>query len=229
MSQRVPLLALLIVGLAVLATAAQQPDRRFGRRGGRGGGGRFSGENSIVRLVEMRDVQRELQLNEDQQQLIYNLLSDRRDQISRAVQAVAADITPIRPDESIQRAMRRQVEQQARSISGKAEQIVAVILDAQQMERLQQIRLQQEGVRALDRQDFRIQLELSPAQIKKIRELRQAPGSSDNGRLSREVPPEVLAVLSPQQQQLWEQLKGPEFRFQRRGRFGRRGRPALDK
>jgi hypothetical protein len=103
------------------------------------------------------------------------------------------------------------------------------ILNARQFARFEQLSLQLQGPRALARPDLAQKLNLSEAQVQKIRELGQPQGRPNFGggggrqgfdpaefeRLRKEQDGRILAVLSPEQRQQWTALLGPEFKFER--------------
>ena len=118
-------------------------------------------------------------------------------------------------------------------IDQQGDELVAIILDPPQVERLSQLRLQREGLRALDRPEFVKSLGLSDAQLEKLRKIRApGPGSQPNENLSDEqrraarekLEAEVLAVITKEQQDNWMKMKGQAFRFpERLSQFDGRG------
>lgn len=114
------------------------------------------------------------------------------------------------------------------------------ILDAKQMERLEQLDLQMAGVFAFNRPDVGEKLGLSETQREKIRDiLREArppmpprpepgqpgtpppPPPRDPQAMSKEFEPKVLAVLTETQKGKWKAMQGKKFEFKRRERAPR--------
>lgn len=126
---------------------------------------------------------------------------------------------------------------------------LADILLPHQVERLTQIFVQVAGVEALRDEDIAKELEMSDAQSAKVAEVRRANqeamgeqmrelfggggGDRDAARAKMEEirkanDAKVLAVLSPQQQKKFEEMKGKPFKMPEgagRGGFGGRGGP----
>ena len=93
------------------------------------------------------------------------------------------------------------------------------ILDAKQLDRLNQLRLQREGVQALHRDDIAKTLKLTEAQRQKLRD--QPPSFPfAPPDVLQQAKSEALAVLTKEQQEKWTELRGKEFAFPESGPGG---------
>ncbi len=218
MLQRAMVLSILGVLLAAASGLAQPPGRwrgpgSFGRRG--------MTPDSLTFLTGIPEVQKELELSTEQQELLQALQADFRDQWFGLGRGGDSDEAR---------------EQLREKIRKSGDELVTTVLEEKQMQRLRQIRLQREGVRALVRTEIVQAIEISDAQLAQIREITDSDsrgeanrqGNNPSGREPRTDPenPEdqVLALLTDRQKAKWEELKGPEFAFpERRSRSGRRG------
>lgn len=216
-------LGLMIVLVTSMAADAQQ------RRGRRGSSGRaFGSSNSLASIVGMPEIQQELELSDDQKKLLEALLADLRDQ-GRGVLRGGFGVPrggadgPLRPE---------QFRERLESMNQRGEQLVMVVLEPKQSIRLKELRIQREGVRALDRSEVSKTLELTKEQLEEIRRIRSeastAPGRAGERPTAppsrdtlRKLETDIMAVLSDEQKNQWEQLKGEPFRFPER--FSGRG------
>lgn len=218
---------LIVVLLVAAAAEGQQPRRPRGRGPFRRPGRR----DGLAFLVAVPEIQEELGVTPEQQQLLDALQEDLRAQ-RRGLFRRGFD-RPRGGRDGRQRSADNRGRVQ--SLNKQIEKLVAIVLECDQMERLHQLRLRQEGLRALDRPEFVEILGLSEAQLEEIRELRDAERSARNDpereRLSYEkrarreekLEMKVGAVLTKEQKQRWKILKGNEFNFpDRLARFGGR-------
>src|SRR5262249_41714374 len=128
----------------------------------------------------------------------------------------------------------------------KSDEKLGAILDARQLARLNEIRLQREGILALGRPDVAKSLGLTAEQAEKLRGLQPRgfggpgfggppgfgpPGGFGPPEERQRLESEALSVLTKDQQQKWTEMKGKEFAFAQGpggfgpGGFGGRGGP----
>jgi hypothetical protein len=181
----------------------------------------------------MREVLDELKLGEQQRTRAAEVLESLREETRSAFASV--DFRELGRDERQQRfaEAREKVEQ----ATEKADLQIAKILNQQQTKRLDQLRLQREGLDALERPEVAKQLGLDEQQLTKIRNIREAqgpgrfggpgPGGGDRGNFSERtrqrrenIDSDILAVLTDQQRAAWAEMQGEQFQFPRRGGFG---------
>jgi len=242
------LAAMAVVCFATLAEAQpgrRQPGGRPGQggpmmmRGGFGGGG-------LLGLVRIEPIQKEIELLDDQKAQIDKLAEQMRPQRGEGEQR--PDFRNM-SDEERQKffaEMRKRFEERAKT----ANEELKKILLPHQVKRVEQIGLQFRGTRALTDPEIAEKLKLTDAQQKKIeetmaanresmmtkvRELFQGGGDREKAReqlrkLREEADAKVLAVLTSEQKEQFEALKGepfemPEggFGFRRGGSRGREG------
>jgi hypothetical protein len=205
---------------------------------------------SSAMLLGMPEVQKELGLSDKQKDQVEGLLEESRD----AMQSVFGDFDfqefqELSPEERDKRLAENTRKMEAANLA--TEKKVADVLDAKQVERLDQLRLQREGVGALGRPDVARQLGLSDEQQAKIREIQESarprgpggfggfggPDQSDEDRREmfermraqrEKADADILAVLNEEQKTKWAEMKGDEFEFPRpafggMGGFGRGG------
>ncbi|MBS0201772.1 MAG: CotH kinase family protein [Planctomycetes bacterium] len=110
-------------------------------------------------------------------------------------------------------------------VTRQADEKLARILDAKQLDRLNQLRLQREGVQALNRDDLARKLGLSEEQREKLRNQPPeafAPFAPPDVRQQAQA--DALAVLTDAQRNRFTELQGKEFKFPEQG-FGPPGGP----
>lgn len=208
----VPWLAIALLSAAVTPpTRGQEPRQEpaapeappdNGRRGPFGfmpfGGG-------LATLAGVPEIQKELEVSDEQQELLEKLLADLGDQRRAMFRRGPPG------DERTAGEMRKRFEKQVE----RGDELLSLLLEPPQVQRLEELRLQREGARALDRDPIAKQLELTEEQRAKVRELRERR----DGALDREAP----ALLTEEQLTRWEKMKGKPFEFPRSmPRFGRR-------
>jgi len=207
-------LAAAIVAMAVSPALAQQRQRQPGR----GFGGGFGG--GTVYLLTQKSVQDELKLSEEQVKQVKELQEKQR-----------AD----RPNfqggdrEEIQKKMaeRRKAENEA----------VAKILKPEQLKRVKQIGLQQQGARALNNEEVAKALKITDEQKGKIREIQMKAfeemrdvGRGEEARtkiqeLMKKTNEKVMGVLTAEQKTKLKEMQGKPFTGKiERQQFGRRNR-----
>jgi hypothetical protein len=113
--------------------------------------------------------------------------------------------------------MRKQIER----LDQQGEKLVTAILEPNQTQRLQELRLHYEGVAALDRAKVAQDLGLSESQQADIRDLLGSVNSRDAGRNNQRpsaaerdaVAAKIMDLLSDEQKKRWESMKGKPFSF----------------
>jgi hypothetical protein len=240
----------LIVGVAVLfATASVAFAQGQGQRGqgqgqrGQGQGGQGQGQRGqgfggpgggVTGLLAMPEVLKEIGVSDDQKGLIADMLQDLRP----AGGGNRQDSQNLSPEERQKRAEER---------TKKADEMAKMILEPKQLDRLNQLRIQRDGVAALERAEIAEKLGLSKDQKDKIAQLREAsrgerggPGGGGQGgqrgqgggsQEDREkaraeaqarrdkANADVLAVLTASQKETLEKMQGKKFEFpQQQGR-----------
>jgi Spy/CpxP family protein refolding chaperone len=244
----------LVVGSA-MAQEQQQPGQ--GRRGGRGGfGGGFGGGGfggfgggfggfgggGLLQFANIEEVQKEIEAL-DEQVADLKKLSEEQQAAARAQRESAPreDIRSLSPEEQQKRfaeigeRMRKQTEE----TNAKVEEILL----PNQVKRIKEIILQQQGIRALSNPEVIAELEITDDQkaqfekvgqenreaMQKLGEEMQAAGESVDreamGQKFQELretnEKNMLAVLTDAQKSEFETMKGEKFDMpQRRGGFG---------
>jgi hypothetical protein len=226
--------------LLVLAAALAQAQDRGQGRGGFGYGGPGGGN---VSLLGMAEVQKEIAISDDQKKLLDDLQADLRDQFRTAF----GDFQNLSEEERRKRfedfqkmseeERRKQMDEfrkKGEEVTKKADEMLGMILDEKQLDRLSQLRLQREGVDSLSRDEVAKKLGLSEAQRAKLKKIQDDARSADQDffrnmrNLSDEERREaftkmreqrdkrradLLAVLSDAQKESWEKMQGKKFEF----------------
>ncbi len=204
--------------LMLLATTCQAQPREGGSRGRA-----RSTRGTLFRLLEMSPVRKELELSRLQIEMLDDLQAD----LGEQRRAVFSSSDPLRiPGDPAGQGGREDSDQAAKNrfdamreatekIRAQGEKLVAVILDSNQSKRLQQLRLQDEGTRAFDRQELREQVGVTEAQFEQIKALRRTEDDPSLSRRRRQqkVDEAVLALLDEAQQAKFKELKGKVFEF----------------
>lgn len=236
------LVAACLVAFTASSLMAQEDG---GQRRPRGFGGGFGFGGGLGGLVAMKEVQDELKLDADKVAALTKALEELRPQPGAG--GGFEGFRELSPEEREKRMaeFRKQMEETAKKVE---EKIKTSVTDAQ-WKRLNELRLQREGASSLERADVAGQLKLSAEQKDKIKslvsELRPQFGrrGGDNGggerpnfeemRARREkLTADIFAVLTPEQKEVYEGLKGAKFDFPERrpggGGDGRTRRPAAE-
>ncbi len=226
--------------LLMASVAFAQPGQ--GRRGGAGGfgrggagfGGGFGGGGPLA-LLRMEEVQKELELTDEQKSEIQKLAESQRGQ--RGQGGDRQNFQNLSQEERQQRFA--QLREQAEARAKETREKLAEILLPHQSERLDQLVIQQQGINALNNPEVQAKLELTDDQKEKLRqvpqELReqlfQGGGRGEGDAQARreqfekfrtEMESKMLAVLTDAQKQKFEELKGKKFDFPQ-PTFGQRG------
>jgi Spy/CpxP family protein refolding chaperone len=205
----------------------------------------FGGPAQVGMLLEMPEVQKELALSDEQKTKIQSIRDEQEDQMRAGFDSFnPQELDDLSDEQREERfaAMRKRGEEAAQKANDKIKET----LDAKQFARLEQLRLQREGARALLRPEVSEKLALSDAQRKDLEEkLPQGgpggfgppgfgpPGGGPGGPGGRGFGPPggpqgnndaALAVLTDAQRTQFAELKGLEFKFPEMG-FGGPGGP----
>ena len=226
-----------VLVLTVSLASAQSP--RGPGRGGFGGPGGMGG--SSVLLLNIPEVQKEIGVTEAQQKQVDEIVKELQEQARASFGGRGGGDGQSKEDRK-----KRSEEGRAKAEENakKSEEKLAKVLDAKQMERLNQLRLQRDGVTALGRTEIAKQLGLSEEQQKKVREIQDAARPEGRGgppdgdreeffkkmREKREkAQTDILAVLTTEQKTKWTAMQGKEFKFPESAtRFGGGGGPGGD-
>jgi hypothetical protein len=140
-------------------------------------------------------------------------------------------------DASLPRDPRGQIEwlEQTRArleeFNRRGEQLVSIILEPEQSNRLDELRLQREGVAAFNRSEVLDKLELTEEQRKQVADILKRSSTPRRQVFLRfqltseelaEQEQRILAVMTDTQQARWKELQGKAFQFPQRAHFGRR-------
>ena len=219
------LLAMAVVlGTAMLAAAAEQGARR--------GGGFRGGRSSLIGLLSLEQVQKELKLNDEQKSKVAEIGKKIRADMTKEYAALR-EMT----DRTKQRAKLTELGAQADQMARKA---LRGVLEREQTMRLYQIRTQVRGVVAsLGNQYVARRLKLTDEQKKKVaaistsrqqkqRELfasmrdasqeEQRKAFAKYGEIRQKAEEEALAVLNAEQKEGFKKMQGKKFEWQRRSR-----------
>ena len=242
------LLTVALLAFMVTDSLGQRP-QGGGGRGGQGGGGRGGfggfgggrgGGDMTMGLLRIDAVKTELEVSPDQEEALTKLEEQNR---------------PGRPDVDFrnmseeERAeffekMRAQQEERTAKMKEQLEEV----LFPEQIERLEQIGLQIQGVAALNNKNIAAKLDITEAQTKELADVREnmqntmrdkmreifSSGDRENMRekineMRKDMEGQVLAVLTPAQKTKFEEMKGKPFEMPEgsmgRGGFGGRGGP----
>jgi Spy/CpxP family protein refolding chaperone len=219
--------------LFLIATAAQAQDR--GRRMGFGGPGFFGASSS--QLLGTPEVQKELGVTDEQKGLIEDMVADIREKMREAFAGGGGfqDFQNLSQEE--QRKVMEEGRKKGEEVQKKADDMVAMILEPKQLELLQQLKLQREGVMALNRDEIAKKLAITDEQREKIRKIQEESRPQFSfQQLSEEerrelfakmrergekMNADIIAVLTPEQKSNWEKMQGKKFEFPP-PQFGRR-------
>ncbi|GAB6167424.1 hypothetical protein JCM19992_34240 [Thermostilla marina] len=243
------LLALAVVGM-IAGSAMAQPGGRGGPGGGPGGqrgpgmfagpGGPGGGGMGILGLLRIEQVQKEIELLDDQKADLEKLGEKARE----AMREVFGDFRNLSREEMQQR--REEIQKKMQEQQKKLQAEVEKILLPHQLERLEQIRIQLMGIQALNDPEVAKKLNITDAQKEKIqkvqeqarekmREAFQGMRGGDGQRpdpeamrerftkLREQIEKDVLAVLTSEQKKKFEELKGEPFELDRSALFRGRG------
>jgi Spy/CpxP family protein refolding chaperone len=207
-----------VVGGLVLLLAASTAFAQQG--GGRGRGMGF--QQSGVMLLGMDEVRKEIGTTDEQNKQIDELQQELRGSFGgfQGFGDLSAEERQKRMDE---------IRKKGEEIDAK----LARVLKPEQLDRLNQLRVQREGALALTRADVQEKLGFSQEQKDKVRKAQEAgrppagfnfQNASDEDRAKlrearEKAEADTLAVLTPEQKKKFDEMKGKPFEFPR-GNFG---------
>lgn len=216
-----------VVGLVLVGS---MPNFVWGQ-GFVGGRGRFG--DDVSRLLKLEQVQQEIALSAEQKASFQGLCAAAEARTSKELSEFDFQAFQKLPEaEQVKRreAMSLQKIERGRELDEK----IKAVLKADQWTRLNQIRIQQEGVWCLARTEVQKQLGLTIEQVAKIKELvKQANTMGGGGNALGKSPEErnkmreendarrqafeknMAGVLSPDQLAAWNTLKGTAFELRR--------------
>jgi Spy/CpxP family protein refolding chaperone len=223
-----------LVGIAactvlVLATSAMAQQRGQGRGGFGGRGGMF--RVSKIQLLQAEQVQKELELVDDQKEQIGKIADESREGMRDLFPA--GGLRDLSDEERTKRLaeVNTKMEERNKEVDKKLD---TVLLDHQKT-RLNEIYIQARGTQALTDKEIATALNISDDQKKKIEATREenqraqreafTGGDFDPEKartMRREADEKVLAVLTAEQRDKFEKMQGKKIDLPRGG-FGRGG------
>lgn len=206
----------------------------FGGRGGPGGFGRRGGDPAIG-LLQIEAVRKELEMFPDQTAAIEKMQEQARE--SRREEG-GFDFARMRnASEEERREMFEELAERRREMEKEMREQLETILAPDQLDRLDEISIQVQGVQALDTEKVAKALKITDAQKAKFEEVREQGGEKfrtamreagqENMReamvkFREDLEKSVMAVLTPEQQSRFNEMKGEPFEMpERRESVGR--------
>lgn len=214
-------IAICVVVSLASAVDAQPPGRS-------GFGGFFGGRGRL--LVDLPEVRNELGVNEQQADLLDALQEDLAEQ-RRVIRE--ANEGPRSADETLRRLQFEARLEKLAAFDRRSEALLSVVLEPSQANRLSELYLQRDGIRAFERPEVATKLELSDEQkqrLEKLRETlvenrqRQSTPEQQQRELKEQEQAALRELLNEGQQTLWQQLLGKPFEFPATSWRGPRGR-----
>jgi hypothetical protein len=185
-----------------------------------------------VSLLGTPEVQKELDVNNEQKGLIEDMVKDLGERAG-GDRGNRQDFQNLSQEE--RRRRMEELRKQGEEREKKANEMAKMILEPKQYDRLNQLQLQREGANALARPEIAEKLGLDESQKDKIAKIRESArgergggGGGNRGNASQEdrqkafaearerrekTNNEILAVLTPKQKETWEQMLGKKFDF----------------
>jgi len=235
--------------LAFMVTPAMAQQRGQGGRGGAGGGGgggfgsrgggsMFGGRGGgdmTQTLLRIEAIRTELEISPDQEEALTKMQEQGR------TERPSGDFRNMSEEERTEffTKMRKQAEER----NAKMKEQLEEVLFPEQLERLQEINIQLQGIAALRNEDVAKELKITEAQKKELeevqagmmekmregmRELFTSGGGREGMRekiekMRKDMEGDVLGVLTSDQKKKFEEMKGEKFEMPE-GAFGRGGR-----
>ena len=218
--QRLGRITLVLAVVAMASSSARAQEQQRGQRGGFGG--RFGG--GVAFLLDQKSVQEELKLSDEQIKKVKELSEKQRESF-RGQRGQRGQ-----RDEETRKKM-----EEARQAADKA---VAGILKPEQLKRVKQISLQQQGARSLSNPEVASALKLTDEQMSKIKSIQEEtrPARGQRGQRDEETRKKMeearkaaneklMNVLTTEQKGKWKELIGEPFKGEiARPQFGGRNR-----
>ena len=232
--------------LAFMVTPVMAQGRGQGGRGGAGGGGFGSrggggsmfggrgGGDMTMTLLRVEAIRTELEISPDQEEALTKMQEQGR------AERPDGDFRNMSEEERTEffTKMRKQAEERNTKMKEQLEEV----LFPEQLERLQEINIQLQGIAALRNEDVAKELKITEAQKKELeevqagmmekmregmRELFTGGGGREGMRekieeMRNDMEGDVLAVLTSEQKKKFEEMKGKKFEMPE-GAFGRGG------
>lgn len=230
--------------VSLVAQAQAQPGGGRGGPGGRGGFG-FGGPGGggVAGLLFMEEVQKEIGATKEQVEKIQTAMRELGGGRGPGGQGGGNRVNPQDLSEAERAKLREEFQKQMEERAKKSDEILKANLDAKQIARLEELRIQREGAGALARTEVAAKLKLSDEQKEKIKTALESgrgdfrgfggPGGGnreeiqkamEEARAKREkANAEALAVLTEEQKTAFAALQGAKFEFPAFGGFGGRG------
>jgi hypothetical protein len=232
MTTKTTLRLTLILGLAALLVAPASAQRPGGQgqgqgRFGQGFGGGMGGQGGLVQLLMAPPVQEELALSDEQIGEIEPIGEQLRSDMMSRMQEMRGQFADLSPEER-----RERFEQMSRDLNAKAKDGLKEILKEEQLARLEQIHIQQQGVQAFADPIVLEALKLTEDQKAEVdgilesyrtesRELMESARDADDRaglmgkfvELRRGSMEKAMGVMTDDQRAAWEGLTGEPFQM----------------
>jgi len=213
-------MGIVILGSSATSTMAQpQGGGGFRGRGGPGGPGGFFGGGGTIGLIQQQDVQKEIELTDDQGAELQTLAESIRSEIGEEMQGMFQGMRELSDEERETRMT--EIRARFEEIGKDAESRMQKVLLPHQFDRLKQIdlqsRLQRGGAAALSEGELAETLGLTETQRDELREKQeQVQKELDEkiGQLRVEARNQLLEVLTPEQRAKLEGMMGSDFALQ---------------
>jgi hypothetical protein len=189
---------------------------------------------TLMSLIGIAEVQKEVGLGDPQAKDVRTLSSETQRQVRSAMSGINFQELQDMSEDERQKVF-AEAQGKVEGANKQADEKLAKILDKKQLSRLNELQLQREGVAAISRAEIAKQLGLSNEQIAKIRKIQEqgragfgamggpgGPGGPDQdpgsfmARIERErekIQADILAALTDPQRTKWAEMKGKEFKF----------------
>jgi hypothetical protein len=225
----------LFMALVATLVYAQPP-------GGGGFGGPGGMQMSAAGLLAMPEVQKELNITDDQKPKLDELRTEIQKDMQSAMSGVDFQAMRDMSQEERTKAM-AEIRTKTQALTKQTDAKLEKILDETQMKRLKQLRIQRSGAAAFTTPDVVAKLALTDDQKAKIKKIQDEARAQGRAAFNPDATPEerqaartkmqesqakvmtdILATLTTEQSATWTELTGPKFKFpQMRGRGGRGG------
>jgi len=229
--------AMVVVAIALTVTAASAQDKGKRGFGGRGGGGAFGG-STLLTVATNEAVQKEVGISGDQKSKLTSLQEDYR--AARQKEFQKANIN-LQDFQNISADQRQKMAQIGRTLDEEFNPKIKEVVGADSFKRLKQIELQYNlsfrGPGALTYADVAAELKLTDDQKKKLTDMQaesdgQRRGGGGGGNFDaqafakrrEERTAKTLEVLTSEQKEKLETLKGSAFDVSQLGFGGGTGR-----
>ncbi len=212
--------------LALVLLVASGASAQFGR------GFRIPPVVSDLMMMSSQPVQQELKLSDEQAKKINAIATQMRQDAMEIISGLQ-DLTPEEREEELPNVM-EMVSDSAKELQTQVDEI----LDEQQTARMNELSLQRRGIDALDDERVIEALKVTDDQKKQLADIRDAAGAKQEDiikeglggdrdemrekiqALQKETGDKALAVLTTEQRDAFEKLKGAKFDFPRQRGFG---------